>query len=235
MREVLERAITGVSVTFDRPKPIVSKEAESKAIGIFLLDDTLVNRQITEAQGMKYFRIEQVPDKIVACESYLEVNLNPLQHEGSESLYFIDMFVGDDRILLSYLPPKMLTSELHWHPGETKMSTNLIAKRPVQKESAAETYLRSIATFSEENRQHPEVNEIAGESILPPISEDYEILFGKPLIHHSEGDRGYPVPQAFTVESFIRHRMESGEEGSVFAIRMRNAALYPEELQHVHI
>ena len=67
-----------------------------------------------------------------------------------------------------------------------------------------------------------------------PEIEYYNIVYGMAIIHHEEGDKGYVVPKFFSVEPGVRHRMEAGPKGAILAIDMKNAAIYPPELRHIH-
>jgi hypothetical protein len=197
-------------------------------LNVFFVDDTPGNRHIADSQDMQFFGIKEVQNKIVICPKDYIVNKEPIKHPGSESLYYVDMVLGKDRVMISYLPPNKLTSILHWHPGETILPRSMTPANSSSQKLVAVDYLKEVI---EREGFGGEDSEVA----LPPLSEDYEILHGEALIHHSEDDKGYPVPSSYTVESFIRHRMEAGPRGAIFALVMRNAGLYPEELQHLHI
>lgn len=66
-----------------------------------------------------------------------------------------------------------------------------------------------------------------------PGIELYKIVYGMAIMHYEEGDQGFAMPKYFAVEPGIVHRMEAGPKGAIFAIIMKNAALYPPELRHI--
>ncbi|OGH16679.1 MAG: hypothetical protein A3C30_02440 [Candidatus Levybacteria bacterium RIFCSPHIGHO2_02_FULL_40_18] len=68
----------------------------------------------------------------------------------------------------------------------------------------------------------------------PPIIEYYELAYGSATIHHKESDKGVPAPEYFSFRHGVRHRMQSGREGALLSILMRDAARYPQALRHIH-
>ena len=73
------------------------------------------------------------------------------------------------------------------------------------------------------------------EPILDPIIEEYDIVYGTGKLHFVEGDEGLLVPSQFSVRAGVTHQMEGGAGGTIFAIVMRNAALYPADLRHIPV
>jgi len=73
------------------------------------------------------------------------------------------------------------------------------------------------------------------EPIYDPIVEEYDIVFGQAKIHFEQGDQGVLVPNKFSVRAGVAHQMEGGQEGTISAIRMISAALYPPDVRHIPI
>lgn len=63
---------------------------------------------LSELEGGHY------PDFVLVHKAPV-VHNPPLRHEGSDARYLIDYYEGDDRIMVSHLPPNSRTS-LHHHP-----------------------------------------------------------------------------------------------------------------------
>ena len=64
--------------------------------------------------------------------------------------------------------------------------------------------------------------------------EYYNILYGMAILHHVEGDKGYVPSNLFSIEPGVMHRMQGGPKGFISAIWMKDAALYPKDLRHIH-
>lgn len=211
---MLEKMITGFSV------PIWAKNGEGEEI--YRPYNQLIEREYSldtpkplvldinneleiqeqKSKGNQMFVFEELPDKILFCPKNIVLAKDYIPHEGSTSRYKADFYQGNDRLMISFLPPNSWTSYFHWHP----------------------------AGVSEEN-----IYPMTLPDPKTKLVEYYEILWGSAKIHHFENDKGIDVPAYFSVPPGINHRMESGPDGVIVGINMKNARLYPEELQHLHV
>lgn len=72
-------------------------------------------------------------------------------------------------------------------------------------------------------------------AILAPVTEFYKVLYGSGTMHFEENDQGIAIPKEFSVRAGVSHQMEAGSEGAIFAILMKNAALYPKDIRHIPV
>ncbi len=208
---------TGRSSETLRQKPLITKEWLRGAPFITVVDESEEARLFDlRRQGLQTFSFEEKPDKIVVCPSDFEVSEIPITngHDGSMSVYRVDMRRGRNRLLIAYLGPNAWTSEGHGHPP--KLPANDL-KDALELETA----------------QTVELDETMSRYPLG-MYEYYEKLFGSFKIHHVEGDEGYWAPEFFRVDPGILHQMEGGPDGAIISNVMLNANLYPDELQHIH-
>ncbi len=174
----------------DTPKPVV----------LDINDEFGIHEQ--KAKGHQMFVFDELPDKVLFCSKNIVLAKDYIPHEGSTSKYKADFYQGNDRLMISFLPPNSWTSYFHWHP----------------------------AGISKDNNYPMELPDHETELV-----EYYEILWGTAKLHHFENDKGIVVPDYFSVPPGVNHRMESGPQGVIVGINMKNAGLYPEELQHLHV
>ncbi|HVT01251.1 MAG TPA: hypothetical protein VHE53_03405 [Patescibacteria group bacterium] len=234
----LHRVITDFSV------PIIDMRGNPRALPIIQERESdsypkvpIVTAHYSNSPHLEGIRVEGkqklieavgIPNLLLAVPNFSEVRDNPITHPGSKSKYLVEMRLGNDIFMVSTLAPNMLTSVSHYHLEKLPQDMRL----SLPDSDIEDTYLTDpTEKLKTENADLPPLDET---DILPGI-EYYDIVYGLAILHHTNGDKGYPMPKHFAVEPGVTHRMEAGPKGAVFAIRMKNAALYPPELRHIHI
>ncbi|HVZ67256.1 MAG TPA: hypothetical protein VG917_03260 [Patescibacteria group bacterium] len=231
-----DRAMEGFSVSITdgrkRTMPIIEERGENSVPRIPSVTphykDSPLLLGIKKDPNLRLIEAVGIPNLLLAIPSFAEVREKPLTHPGSDSKYLVEMVLGNDIFMVSTLAPNKLTSTQHFHLDGLPFDM----RAEVLHNPDHESVLKKIYNLGE--KDHLVLNsDVELDESLPGV-EYYDVIYGLALLHHIEGDKGYPMPKYFSVEPGVNHRMEAGPNGAVFGILMKNAALYPPELRHIH-
>lgn len=147
-----------------------------------------------------------IPGVLVECPLSMEISQEYGIHPGGMSKYLAEYRKGPDIIMLSTLASGLRTAGMHFHSSDLPHDLRV---------------------------ELPENEDSISHSQPVPGNEIYKIVYGSAKIHHEVNDEGYVVPNNFWVAPGVDHWMEAGENGAIFALIMKNAAIYPPDLRHI--